>query len=77
MLLGLLLGLLGVVLVAPLGARLLDPGTEAAPAFVLRLPLAALGAVGLAGVLALAVAVAVASAGAAARSGAEVLRDGG
>ncbi|QTE27966.1 hypothetical protein [Pengzhenrongella sicca] len=66
--LGLALGTLGVALVAPLGARLLDPGGGAAPGFVLRLGPQALGAGAAAAAIAVGVAVVVATARSASRT---------
>ncbi|RYV49679.1 hypothetical protein [Pengzhenrongella frigida] len=73
--LGLALAGVGVLLVAPLGARLLDPGGGAEPAFVLRLGGAALVAAALAAVVCLLVAIAVVATRSGRADSAKVLRD--
>jgi len=73
--LGLGLALAGVALVAPLGARLLDPGGGAEPAFALRIGGTALAAAAIAAATGLVVAIGVASSRSPGLATAEVLRD--
>ncbi|WP_407345308.1 hypothetical protein [Pengzhenrongella phosphoraccumulans] len=73
--LGLALAGVGVLLIAPLGARLLDPGGGSQPAFVLRLGGAALAAAAIAAVVCLLVAIVVVATRSGRADAGKVLRD--